>query len=942
MDKTGIEYTEVSDIAEIENKGFKTVPQLEVGGVIYDYYRAVDLINAMAKVKAEPKTTDAMPVRFLSAEFLSKYPDHPSHMTNIGLFTYYRTYSRFIAEEGRRETWKETVIRAVEYNIALDYKHRIKIGLPVPLDWLKREAEELFDAVFNLKMLLSGRTLWVANSPASEKYPMSNFNCSFTNIERWEDLGELFYLLMLGSGVGFKSTPKLANAMPKIRVDTTLVLSEYNPLPANQRLESTETRMLENGFAKIYVGDSKEGWRDALLSYFNILTNKEHENIHTIKVSFNSVRPKGERLKLFGGTASGPEPLMEMFQGFDNVLKNKIDPSLAPIEPDGLGYGNVRPIHILDMGNLIASNVISGGVRRSAEIFLFDPDDTECLLAKYGVNGFWKESDFERHEDVRAQLVKMGRDIPDWFDGLSVKSYFDGSLTPYNQGRANIGHRRLSNNSLALTGKLDADLLHLIFLMLQLEGEPGFINLDAASKRRENGHGVNPCFRGDMRLLTTEGYKRFDELDGQEVSVVNVDGDISTGKVWSNGEKEVWEMGVKHSGDSDSGVKKIYVTKDHYFLTVCGREVQAQHLQGDQIAGYDGHYDCLYSVPTGEYAKVYDFSEPLTHWGVVEGLIAHNCGEILLDSKQQCNLTTVNLTSFVHDGEFCLSEAIEVQRLSARAGTRMTLIDLELPEWDAKQKRDRLIGCSMTGAMDALGDYMWDDQGVFEYFLKAMRSSIKEASEKYAYELRIPIPLLKTTSKPEGTGSLVLGGVSPGIHDSHAPYFIRRIRVSSDDALAKMALDIGWPVYPEVGTPGNSIENARTLVIEFPVKSGAKRTKEDVGAIAQFSRYLTYQNCYTDHNTSNTITVKPNEWEALEYAISEEWDDFVGVSFLPHDGGTYQLAPYESITKEEYERRAEAMVPFSIELLAKYETVGVSDIDDADDPDCATGACPVR
>ena len=103
MDKTGIEYTEVSDIAEIENKGFTTVPQLEVGGVIYDYYRAVDLINAIAKVKAEPKTTDAMPVRFLSAEFLSKYPDHPSHMTNIGLFTYYRTYSRFIAEEGRRE-----------------------------------------------------------------------------------------------------------------------------------------------------------------------------------------------------------------------------------------------------------------------------------------------------------------------------------------------------------------------------------------------------------------------------------------------------------------------------------------------------------------------------------------------------------------------------------------------------------------------------------------------------------------------------------------------------------------------------------------------------------------------------------------------------------------------------------------------------------------------
>jgi len=138
----------------------------------------------------------------LSKEFLNQYKDRPAHMTPLGLFTFYRTYARFLPQEGRRETWKETVARAVEYNIGLDIKHREKAGLPLPLMWLQQEARDLFDNIFNLRQFPSGRTLWVGGTAVSENYPMSNFNCSFTNIESWEDLSELFYLLMLGSGVG--------------------------------------------------------------------------------------------------------------------------------------------------------------------------------------------------------------------------------------------------------------------------------------------------------------------------------------------------------------------------------------------------------------------------------------------------------------------------------------------------------------------------------------------------------------------------------------------------------------------------------------------------------------------------------------------------------------------------------------------------------------------
>lgn len=102
-------------------------------------------------------------------------------------------------------------------------------------------------------------------------------------------------------------------------------------------------------------------WIQALDRYIEVLTQEEFEDIHTIKISYNSIRPKGERLKTFGGTASGHDPLKEMFEGIDDVLKNKIDPSLDPIEIDEKGYGKVRPLHILDIGNLIGANVVVGG-----------------------------------------------------------------------------------------------------------------------------------------------------------------------------------------------------------------------------------------------------------------------------------------------------------------------------------------------------------------------------------------------------------------------------------------------------------------------------------------------------------------------------------------------------------------------------------------------------
>ena len=196
----------------------------------------------------------------------------------------------------------------------------------------------------------------------------------------------------------------------------------------------------------------------------------------------------------------------------------------------------------------------------------------------------------------------------------------------------------------------------------------------------------------------------------------------------------------------------------------------------------------------------------------------------------------------------------------------MTCTELEIPEWNAVQQRDKRLGCSLTGGQDMANALSLSREQQIE-LLRELRHVAKTAAKEYAKELGQREPLLVTTIKPEGTVSL-LPVVSSGVHFSHAPYFVRRIRISSDDPLVKVCEELGYPVYPEVG---QDRENCVTKVVEFPVKAPPGRHKGDITAIEQLEIYKVFMEHYVDH-TVHYGHVWITSWERWTVGW-DNWDE---------------------------------------------------------------------
>lgn len=317
------------------------------------------------------------------------------------------------------------------------------------------------------------------------------------------------------------------------------------------------------------------------------------------------------------------------------------------------------------------------------------------------------------------------------------------------------------------------------------------------------------------------------------------------------------------------------------------------------------------------------------------------CSEILLRDKGVCNLVTVNLPAHVQDGQLNRGKLLDTIRTLARHAVRVTFAQFHdsLQDWQKVQDEDRLVGVSFTGLDEFINVLNLTDHSLAN-ILSWMRDVAVMAAREYADSLGIPRPKLVTTVKPEGTLSL-LAGTSSGVHPAYAPYYIRRVRINKHDSVAQALHALGMEPKPEVGF--DSLDSADVWVFEFPVKTAAKKRAHDYSAVEQLERYRLVNSVYTEHNTSVTIYVSPEEKEQVVDWLLANWDDYVAVSFLPKDDSTYPLMPFEAIDEERYKEMVAKLPDFSTldEYIAFYDKLGGIMGDDLD-PSCATGACPVR
>jgi|TARA_Y100000996_G_scaffold23632_1_gene17032 ribonucleoside-triphosphate reductase len=316
-------------------------------------------------------------------------------------FIHKSRYARWLDDKGRRETWAETVQRYIDFFIDRGQ-----------LDAYSQQTQEIYDAIYDLEIMPSMRCMMTAGE-ALKRDNVAGFNCSYLHIDHVRAFDELMYVLMCGTGVGFSVERNFINQLPEVA----------------ESMHETDTT--------IVVADSKMGWASAYRELISLLYSGKIP-----KWDMRKVRPAGSRLKTFGGRASGPEPLDDLFHFTVGIFRKAHGRKLTSIE-----------CH--DICCKIADIVVVGGVRRSALISLSNLSDQRMAKAKAGQ---WWETE---------------------------------------------GQRRLANNSVAYTEKPDfsAFIAEMQTLYESKCGERGIFSRVAAKKlaerngRRDAAHnfGTNPC-----------------------------------------------------------------------------------------------------------------------------------------------------------------------------------------------------------------------------------------------------------------------------------------------------------------------------------------------------------------------------------------------------------------------------------------------------------------
>lgn len=303
------------------------------------------------------------------------------------------------------------------------------------------------------------------------------------------------------------------------------------------------------------------------------------------------------------------------------------------------------------------------------------------------------------------------------------------------------------------------------------------------------------------------------------------------------------------------------------------------------------------------------------------------CAEITLRSAGVCNLSEVVIRK--DDTLEDLLHKVEIATIIGTYQSMLTDFRHVRPVWKQNQEEERLLGVSLTGIMDHPVLSQTGDEAVT--WLKRMKQQAIDVNKAWAEKLGINQAAAITTVKPSGTVSQLVDSAS-GIHPRYSEYYIRTVRADKKDPLAQLMRAQGFPVEDDVMKPHS------TDVFSFPVHAPSHAVfRNDRTALEQLEHYLMLQENWTEHNVSITVYVKDHEWMGVGDWVYRHFDRIAGVSFLPHSDHSYQQAPYQECTKEQYEALLATMPNFNWEALADLEkddsTVNTKELA------CSAGAC---
>jgi hypothetical protein len=966
---------------------------------------------------------------------------------------YYRTYSRWRDEWGRRENWAETVDRATDFLFD-------KAGAALT----DEDRYNITAAIHDHEALPSMRLLWSAGE-AAKVSEIATYNCAYAAIDDLRAFDEALFILMNGTGFGFSVESEYVEQLPRI----------LKPKRNQQKVPYE-------------ISDSREGWAQALR--FGLETWFQGGDV---EFDYSALRPQGARLKTMGGRSSGPDPLRRLLEFTRSKVQSRAGRRLSPI-------------NCHDILCTIGEVVVAGGVRRSSLISLSDLDNYDMRMAKYGA--FYNTAPYrsmannsvaynEKPDAVEfmeefLNLAKSGSGERGIFNRESVlstaprrKKHTDWGLNPSMPAGTLVGTslgiipiERLEGKSFqvkSLSGEwadatcwksgVDVPVCLVDFGMNRLtmstpdhkwpvltdrgiirkrtaDLSPGDkvplnrneltgIEVDA-SLTRDDGFFCGFLFGDGWISQRTSGTREGNYVLGISIgsgkesladrlvaymnknksykSTTRQSEDESTIQCSDQGfirtliERFGWHLKKAHIPD------KVWASNDEFVLGFLdglfssdghvgtGADlrvslttskpdvaVELQKLLSfygipsavsvNQIAGtfpngkdYDRTYtSCLVRVPrsgTQNFKNIVTLSNPnksarladirprpVIEYGTVKSVtqagsadvwdisVNHeqhvfpaqhtytgNCSEILLRSKQFCNLTSV--VAREEDTLDSLSDKVRIATILGTVQSTFTNFPYIRSDWKKNCDEERLLGVSINGQMDCP---VVRDPAV----LVTLRETAISVNREYAQRLGINPSAAITTGKPAGTESQIVTSGS-GAHTWWDRYYIRRIRISVTDPLFQLAKNYGVPCEPEVGQDPST---ASTWVLSFPVKAPASAiTRHERDAIQQLEHWLMMKTRWCEHSQSVTIYVKNHEYPAVQGWVYDHWDLVSGLSFLPSEDHVYRLAPYESVTEAKYN---ELVAAFPQEI--DYSLLSTLELEDqttgARDFACTSGAC---